>query len=387
MKYNSIEAAKKGYAEASARGDAAGMQEANDAANAIRRQRGEAEQHATGDIQRVKNQQQKNSGSALNQVMQAGSSNSQGGYTGGAELQQYGNSGSTPATSAGSSGPYVPQGGTVDYDKIYLSPEDYTLIQDYKNLFATGTPEQKKYAQEAAAALRKKNGYTTMQDGSGYIALDPVKNMEIAGYDEYLKNSGYGAALDSVRAANDAYLKQLDILQDQQQAGINQGYDDAQQQAWIQHMQSKRTLPQRMSAAGMTGGLADSQEIALDAALQNDHAMLDTKRLGALEQLQATMAQNRLAANQGMMGELGRIQQNASAGYQNFYDNEADRILNDYYTEQARKDAAAQREWEQAYALLQSYGYADGEIAKILGVSPQIPTSDQYFRELQAMGY
>lgn len=48
-----IEDYKKDYAEASARGDAAGMKAANDGANAIRAAQGQAAQYATADIARV----------------------------------------------------------------------------------------------------------------------------------------------------------------------------------------------------------------------------------------------------------------------------------------------------------------------------------------------
>jgi hypothetical protein len=48
---------KKDYENAKARGDAAGMQAANDGANAIRRSEGKAEEHATADIAKTKQSQ------------------------------------------------------------------------------------------------------------------------------------------------------------------------------------------------------------------------------------------------------------------------------------------------------------------------------------------
>ena len=48
-----IEDYKRDYAEAAARGDAAGMKAANDGADAIRRSEGIAEEKATSDINKV----------------------------------------------------------------------------------------------------------------------------------------------------------------------------------------------------------------------------------------------------------------------------------------------------------------------------------------------
>ena len=359
-RYNSVQDASNAYFEAKKRGDAAGMQAANNAANEIRKANGEKAQYATGDIQGVAN---RHPGSALGQVMHAGSSFS----------------GNSTAESGAASSGYKPMGGTFDYDKMFLSPENYEKVQAFKQGYAgAATAEEKAYFRNAAEAIRNESGYATLADGSGYIP-------GFAGdsFDEYLKNSGYLSAMDSVKAANDAYLQQLSMMSTQQQAAVNQGFDDARQQAWVQHMQSKKTLPQRMSASGMNGGLADSQQIALDATLQNNQAMLDTQRQSALQEVQAALAQSQMAAQQNYLGELAGLQQQAAAGYQNYKQNALDRFQQKQYTEKELQMQAAQQTWEQKYRLLQTLGYADPEIAKILGIAPGSTTNDADYRAAQ----
>ena len=207
--------------------------------------------------------------------------------------------------------------------------------------------------------------------------------MDIPGYDEWLSQSGYNAALDSLQKQNESYLKQLEEATAAQANQINQGYDDAARQAYISYMQGRRTLPQRLSGSGVNGGLADSQEIALDAELQNNQAMLNGQRQSALQQLQSALQQNKLEAQNNYLGQLSGLQQNAASGYQNYYENNVDRILNNFYNQQELANQTEQQKWERAYALLQTFGYADNEIAQVIGVAPGTVTNDAEYRANQ----
>ena len=133
----------------------------------------------------------------------------------------------------------------------------------------------------------------------------------------------------------------------------------------------------------MNVGLADSQEIALDAELQNNQAQLDSGRASALQQLQNILSQNKLTAQQNYQGNLAGLQQNSYARYQDFYRNTADRILQNFYSQQELAQATEQQKWDRAYALLQSMGYADDKIAQILGVAPGTATMDRDLAEAQ----
>lgn len=217
-------------------------------------------------------------------------------------------------------------------------------------------------------------------------------------FDDYLNSSGYNSAMESMDAANQAALQQLQAQADLQSSQINSGYDDAARQAYIAYMQSKRTLPQRMSASGMNGGLADSQEIALDAGLQNNQAQINQQRQTALQELQNTLMNGQLSANQSYLGNLANLQQNAANGYQSYAQNQQALQNENYWNEQnlaLQKQQLAnslqQQDWENAIALMQVLGYSNDQIAAVLGVASGTPTMDQLNSESQVqlamMGY
>lgn len=209
-------------------------------------------------------------------------------------------------------------------------------------------------------------------------------------FDDYLNSSGYNSAMESMDAANQAALQQLQAQADLQSSQINSGYDDAARQAYIAYMQSKRTLPQRMSASGMNGGLADSQEIALDAGLQNNQAQINQQRQTALQELQNTLMNGQLSANQSYLGNLANLQQNAANGYQSYAQNQQALQNENYWNEQnlaLQKQQLAnslqQQDWENAIALMQVLGYADSDIAQVLKIAQGTTTNDADYRSAQ----
>lgn len=380
--YNSIKQASDAYFAAKKRGDAAGMKEANNAANAIRKSQGQKAQYATSDINSVA---KKNSSSGISG---AGSGSS-------------GSSASDALKGAVSSGMNGTSGGSASGGSGFLGSatnvgtwsDSQNDIREKMNAnsqeWHTATPERKKQLEADNRALANRLGGTvSFNPNTGSwsgTADEPLQlpQMDIPGYDEWLSQSGYNAALDSLQKQNESYLKQLEAATAAQANQINQGYDDAARQAYISYMQGRRTLPQRLSGSGVNGGLADSQEIALDAELQNNQTMLNGQRKSALQQLQSALQQNKLEAQNNYLGQLSGLQQNAASGYQSYYENNVDRILNNFYTQQELATKTAQQKWEQAYALLQTFGYADDRIAQLLGVAPGTVTNDAEYRANQ----
>ena len=96
------------------------------------------------------------------------------------------------------------------------------------------------------------------------------------GYDSYLGDleSQYQqmeAAIEAQRAAQlsriqaqyDAAVEKLE----RQRPAIEQNYEDTAKQAYTQNMLAKRDLPQQLAAQGLTGGLSESSQLALEADL------------------------------------------------------------------------------------------------------------------------
>lgn len=286
-----------------------------------------------------------------------------------------GNNGYTPLDNSG-----------FDYaGSVNMSNADRTAISAAKELYnrgqALGDKNMMNLAHQQAESIRKKYGYSGGTDGSMYI-LDETMLMpefQIPNYDEFYAASGYGDAADALNAATNAYIQQLQQTTGAQSQQANQNYDEAARQAYISYMNSRRTLPQRLSAMGSTGGMADSQQIALDAELQNNQNNIELQRQNALQELQNLQSNNTLAAQQQLWGNMANLGQQAASDYQNFYQNEANRYYNQFnqnrdfnttqdLTQQQAQQAQQQQMWENALALWQTYGYATQTIANVLGV-------------------
>lgn len=268
---------------------------------------------------------------------------------------------------------------------VNMSEADLNAIAAAKELYARGQALGDKnmmnLAHQQAESIRKKYGYSGGTDGSMYI-LDETMLMpefDIPSFNEFYAASGYGNAESMLQNATNAYIDQLQQSTGAQSQQVGQNYDEAARQAYIAYMNSRRTLPQRLSAMGSTGGMADSQQIALDAQLQNNQNDIELQRQNALQELQNVEASNILAAQQGLWGNLANLEQQAASDYQNFYQNEANRYFNQYnqnrdynttqdLTAQQTQQAQQQQMWENALALWQTYGYATQAIANVLGV-------------------
>lgn len=379
--YNSIKQASDAYFAAKKRGDAAGMKEANDAANAIRKSQGQQAQHATSDINSVA---KKNRSSGISGAGSSSGSSASDALKGAVSSGMNGTSGGSASGKSGFLGSATNVGTWSDSQNAIREKMNANSQE-----WHTATPERKKQLEAENRALANRLGGTvSFNPNTGSwsgTADEPLQlpQMDIPGYDEWLSQSGYNAALDSLQKQNESYLKQLEEATAAQANQINQGYDDAARQAYISYMQGRRTLPQRLSGSGVNGGLADSQEIALDAELQNNQAMLNGQRQSALQQLQSALQQNKLEAQNNYLGQLSGLQQNAASGYQNYYENNVDRILNNFYNQQELANQTEQQKWERAYALLQTFGYADNEIAQVIGVAPGTVTNDAEYRANQ----
>lgn len=282
---------------------------------------------------------------------------------------------------------YKPLDGSgFDYaGAVGMSDEDRNAIAAAKELYnrgqALGDKNMMALAHQQAESIRKKYGYSGGTDGSMYILDESMlmPEFQIPGYDEFYNASGYGDAANSLQNATNAYIDQLEQSTGAQREQVGKNYDEAARQAYISYMNSRRTLPQRLSAMGSTGGLADSQQIALDAELQNNQNNIEMQRQNALQELQNLENNNKLAAQQTYFGNLANLGQQAASDYQNFYQNEANRYYNQFnqnrdfnttqdLTQQQTQQAQQQQMWENALALWQTYGYATQAIANVLGV-------------------
>lgn len=182
---------------------------------------------------------------------------------------------------------------------------------------------------------------TTPQYPYGYSSLEDLKDA-----------LGYTQQSEAEQAAIDAYIKQQVNSLSSQKSDINQSADDMARQAYISYMQSADKMPQALAAAGYSGGMADSQRLALESQLQNNQNQIAMNRDSAITDVDTAINNAKLEGSiQGAQAQA-QLGQEAITAYNN-YVNQQNTLANqdfwsrygyDYQADQAQKN----RDWQSA---------------------------------------
>lgn len=109
----------------------------------------------------------------------------------------------------------------------------------------------------------------------------------------------YSAALDAQRAqrraAYEAAVKEQQRLYEQNAAKVNDATDKALREAYVNKMQSQRTMSQQLAAQGLNGGYSETTAAGLQNNYGNARNELETERTSQLNDLNMTL-QNNLAS-------------------------------------------------------------------------------------------
>lgn len=245
---------KREYAAARAKGDAAGMQAANDGANAIRRSQGQAEERADVDIAKFKT-----TTPAQNTTVSQGSS----------ILRQGG------LKTTGSLGT-LPSGGTMTSQQVLALGKGPLNVptssgQSQKQSSVTQSPEY----QALAAQLGQLQQQTQRQND----------------YSDYVRQLQEAARAKSLAELEAAYQKNVNAI-DAAKGQITPQYTDARNQVAGQAAVSRKNWQETAAAMGLNSGAAGQSDIAMNLAKQNALAQLDQREsadMAALE-LQRTQA-------------------------------------------------------------------------------------------------
>lgn len=166
--------------------------------------------------------------------------------------------------------------------------------------------------------------------GSSSGSLSSQEGPDISRYYEDL--------IDSIRAQQRAEeaRKQAAINQgvntlNSQKPVLEQQYQDAAQQAYLQMMQSRKALPQIMSAQGLSGGLSESSLVDLDASYGQNLNALRQQRDQGLAGIDSDIASLRATGDLSLadtasqyaqlLGDLAREQMQAAQAQQQKYTN------------------------------------------------------------------
>ena len=297
-----IEDYKRDYAEAAARGDAAGMKAANDGANAIRRSEGIAEEKATSDINKVA------SGGTSGMVSNPGRYDD-GGYSSGRSSRDDDDdsySSSSSSSSSGSSGsgykPYVQgQNAALDRELAVWSQRyneakeralagDMSAVMDMRNANDEANKLRNAYGYAAVFAnedinnVKKQINYYGGGSSSGGSSGGGVSSPSPSG-NENMYMDGNGTVVEDLSA----YLEELYAAQRRQTLanldnayqqnvnainrageGVDARYQNARNQAAGASELAARNFAEYAAASGLNSGAGGQAELARNVTLQNN---------------------------------------------------------------------------------------------------------------------
>lgn len=119
------------------------------------------------------------------------------------------------------------------------------------------------------------------------------------------------------RAAYDAAVKAQTEIYNQNVAKVNNATDKALREAYVNKMQSQRTMGQQMAAQGLNGGYSETTAAGLQNNYGNARNELETERTSQLNDLNMTYQNNLAAAenilHQGTAGDMSDYYTNLAA--------------------------------------------------------------------------
>lgn len=156
------------------------------------------------------------------------------------------------------------------------------------------------YAGESTAAAAKPAKATAAGGTQAAAPAQPTAAAAPAASGAYERlMQVYSAALDAQRAqrraAYEAAVREQQQLYEQNAAKVNGAADKALRDAYINKMQTQRTLGQQMAAQGLNGGYSETTAAGVQNNYGNARNELETERGSQLNDLNITL-QNNIAA-------------------------------------------------------------------------------------------
>lgn len=176
---------------------------------------------------------------------------------------------------------------TTTRPKNSLDSSRYDPNKDYGNKNANATDAWfQTHGYGSAGSDRTSNSSGGGGYQSSYVSETPKASDFYSKYIQALKEQQRAAELQK-QAQIDAAVGRLEAMR----PGLKTQYEQGAQQAYIQSMLAKRDLPQQLAAQGLSGGLAESSNLALDTAYQQSRNDLLGDYNAAVNDLNSDIAQ------------------------------------------------------------------------------------------------
>jgi hypothetical protein len=344
---------KADYNAARARGDAAGMQAANDGANKLREETGQAKEYASADIAKIAAQ-----GSATTPAPVATSTPTTQGQTSSGVPSGY--QGSATGVQGNSSDQQA------DIDKMNRNSIAY---------YETTDPAERQRLHEENEALAAKLGSAVAFDSgtgmwSGRADQPQSSGTNYSSWIEDMNKAQREATLAALRAAYEKNVAGLDRAQ----SAIAPQYQSARNEAAAQSELQKRNFAEYAAANGLNSGAGGQAQLAFANALQGNLSNLAAKEASTLADLELQRSQMETDYENAI------AQAEAQGNYE---------LAQQLYQEKVRQDEAMRQQMQwQAQMDLQTQQFQFNKDQTAIGNEQwnrQQDTSDQQYNQQFAL--
>lgn len=263
-------------------------------------------------------------------------------------------------------------------------------------------PDGSRY--DVSGSFTSPSGKESYIDSSGNVTTISSGSKSSSGSGSSSDSSGSGSSGSSGSdSAARAYQKMLDAQLEARKSAFNSGKNllntqanDASRQAYIQYMQSKKALPEQLSAVGINGGAAESSILGLEGSYGNNLNSIESAKnkgiaelesqyesgaatdTAAAQQYIAQLAEQRRKEALAQQNQLAQLQQSASAAakpYQPAVQRTAESAGNDTTGNssvvptsymQAQQLAINSKSMSPLAAYYKAKGYTDAQVASML---------------------
>lgn len=224
----------------------------------------------------------------------------------------------------------------------YAAEYAYDDINRVRNLYGGGASSTGSSASGSGGAAANTTTPTTTPQGPDYTDYrDELQEM-------------YDKQAAAEKAAIDAYIQQTVNSLNAQKSDVNQNADEMARQAYISYMLSADKMPQALSAAGYSGGMADSQRLALESGLQNSQNEIALNRDNTLNGIDTAITNARLEGSiQGAQSQAD-IGRDAISAFQNYMQQKNAYANQDFWAKYGYDYDAAQAAANRAFQAGQS---------------------------------
>lgn len=186
-------------------------------------------------------------------------------------------------------------------------------------------------------------------------------------------------AQEQTAANNLAFLKSL---ADNQRDDVNEAYDSTANQAYVQSMINQRNLPQLLRSQGLSGGAAESSQLAQQLNYENNINSNETDRAKALRDIDQSYLEAQVESNNNLAQIQASLQQDMLSSLQSAMS--AENAFNQWVAEYNMARTEADRD----YALQQAQlAKAEKEDAEARALQMALTASEfGDYSQLEALG-